>query len=99
MCEVVAKAASAAIVAAAGDAPRCKLMPQQVGAGTPLGALQMAEEAIDEAHHSPHRVVATIDIANAYGETSRLHALNAVRRIEPRMVPYFKAMWAVPSVV
>eukprot|EP00969_Alexandrium_andersonii_P102741 4534217-Alexandrium_andersonii.AAC.1 len=29
MCEVVAKAASAAIVAAAGDTPRCKLMPQQ----------------------------------------------------------------------
>eukprot|EP00969_Alexandrium_andersonii_P018801 820795-Alexandrium_andersonii.AAC.1 len=55
MCEVAAKAA-AAIVAAAGDAPRCKLMPQQFGAGTPSGALQMAEEAIDEAHHSPHRV-------------------------------------------
>eukprot|EP00969_Alexandrium_andersonii_P336544 14876806-Alexandrium_andersonii.AAC.1 len=35
-CEVVAKAASAAIIAAAGEAPHCKLMPQQFGAGTPL---------------------------------------------------------------
>eukprot|EP00969_Alexandrium_andersonii_P059957 2640949-Alexandrium_andersonii.AAC.1 len=59
----------------------------------------MAEEAIDEAHHSPHRVVATVDIANAYGETSRLHALRAAQRIEPRLVPYFRATWAAPSVV
>eukprot|EP00969_Alexandrium_andersonii_P142323 6292710-Alexandrium_andersonii.AAC.1 len=34
MCEVVANAASAAIIAAAGGAPRCTLMPQQFGAGT-----------------------------------------------------------------
>eukprot|EP00969_Alexandrium_andersonii_P316462 13980223-Alexandrium_andersonii.AAC.1 len=36
VCELVAKAASAAIIAAAGEAPRYKLMPRQFGAGTPL---------------------------------------------------------------
>eukprot|EP00969_Alexandrium_andersonii_P043198 1894199-Alexandrium_andersonii.AAC.1 len=59
----------------------------------------MAQEVFDEAAFRGDEVFVAVDIANAFGETSREVALQHLVEAEPALVAYFRGVWAAEAQV